>query len=62
VPNLAQEAHKEAIDGRDFQSFPSYDKVRQSLMSKAKRGRDQSQARIKPFPACDWSVLCFALL
>ena len=24
VPNLAQEAHKEAIHGRDFQSFPLY--------------------------------------
>jgi hypothetical protein len=39
-----------------------YDKVRQSVTSKGKQSMDQSQARIKSFRACDWSMLCFALL
>ena len=41
---------------------PRYDKMQQSITSKAKQSMDQSKAQIQRFRACDWSVVCFALL
>jgi len=43
-------------------SIVVYDKVRQSVTSKSQQSMDQSQARNGLNQACDWSMLCFALL